>query len=117
MEDEPFSIKTNTSTHLHAVYTVQRMQLRTVEIQYIAQKIYRSYFITVHVDEMTVLFLLEKIRREIRRFKKKMNAYDGYSNSSSNYGFRTKKTVYPAFQHKMNYPHATFDKMVCPSCT
>ena len=60
MEDEPFSIKTNTRTHLHAVYTVQSLQLRAVEIQCIAQKISRSYFITVHVDEITVLFLLEK---------------------------------------------------------
>ena len=58
----------------------------------------------------------KKLRREIRRFKK-MNAYDGYSILSSNYGFRTKKTVYPSFQHKTDYPYATFDKMVCPSYT
>ena len=93
MEDEPLSIKTNTRIHLHAIYTVQSLQLRTVEIQCIAQKISRSYFITVHVDEITVLFLLEKN------------------------GFRTKKTVYPSFQHKTDYPYATFDKMVCPSYT
>ena len=60
MENEPFSLKTNTRTHLHAVYTVRSLQLRTVEIQFITQKISRSYFITVHVDEITVLFLLEK---------------------------------------------------------
>ena len=48
---------------------------------------------------------------------KKMNAYDGYSILSSNYGFRTKTTVYPSFQHKTDYPYATFDKMVCPSYT
>ena len=48
---------------------------------------------------------------------KKMNAYDGYSILSSNYGFQTKKTVYPSFQHKTDYPYATFDKMVCPSYT
>ena len=60
MEDEPLSIKTNTRIHLHAVYTVQSLQLKTVEIQCIAQKISRSFFITVHVDEITVLFLLEK---------------------------------------------------------
>ena len=117
MEDEQFSIKTNTRTHLHVVYTVQSLQLRTVEIQCIAQKISRSYFITVHVDEITVLFLLEKNKTGNPSIKKKMNAYDGYSILSSNYGFRTKKTVYPSFQHKTDYPYATFDKMVCPSYT
>ena len=64
MEDEPFSIETNSRTHLHAVYTVQSLQLRAVEIQCIAQKISRSYFITVQVDEITVLFLLEKNKTE-----------------------------------------------------
>ena len=28
-----------------------------------------------------------------------------------------KQTVYPSFQHKTDYPYATFDKMVCPSYT
>ena len=60
MEDELFSIKTNIRTHLHVVYTVQSFCNWTVEIQCIAQKISRSYFITVLVDEITVLFLLEK---------------------------------------------------------
>ena len=107
MKDVPFSTKTNTRTQLHAVYTVQSLQLRTVEIQCIAQKISRSYFITVHVDEIRSYSYWRKIRREIRRFKKKMNAYDGYSILSSNYGFRTKKTIYPSFQHKTDYLFST----------
>ena len=81
-------------------------------------EISRSYFITVHVDEITVLFLLEKNKTGKSFDLKKMNAYDDYSILSSNYGFRTKKkNVYPSFQHKTDYPYATFDKMVCPSYT
>ena len=86
--------------HLHTVYIVQSLQLRTVEIQFIAQKISRSYFITIHVDEITVLFLLEKKKDGKSVDLRKMNAYDGYSILSSNYRFRIKKTVYPSFRYK-----------------
>ena len=61
MEDEPFSIKTSTRTHLHAVLYCSELAVEdSWNPVHIAQKISRSYFITVHVDEITVLFLLEK---------------------------------------------------------